>query len=169
MESRESSNVVLVWGGNDMRNLAKILVMFAVCLAATSSVSAIDMTKPYVAVSIPKKPLYLGEVWGPGVKEVGAELTAHVVANCPYTIMASFEGLRHQKSHTKISAQDMTVAINGKEVPVGAKRVPVAVQGRTPRSGVRVPIDLQVGVTGLTTYPAGRYAGTLVITVMPGF
>jgi hypothetical protein len=126
------------------------------------------MTQPYVAVSIPNKPLYLGEVWGPGVKEVGAELTAHVVANCPYRIMASFEGLRHRKSRTQISAEDMTVAINGKEVPVGTKRVPVAVQGPTPRSGVSVPIDLQVGVTGLTTYPAGRYAGTLVITVMPG-
>jgi len=33
---------------------------------------------------------------------------------------------------------------------------------------VNVPIEMQVSVDGLTTYPVGRYAGTLVITVIPG-
>ena len=35
-------------------------------------------------------------------------------------------------------------------------------------SGVDVPVELQVGLTNMESYPAGQYNGTMVITVMPG-
>jgi hypothetical protein len=61
----------------------------------------------------------------------------------------------------------LTVAINGKEVPVGAGRVAIAQSSRpTPAGGVDVPVDLKLAVTGLASYPAGRYSGSLVIRVM---
>lgn len=66
-----------------------------------------------------------------------------------------------------MSAKDLTVAINGKEVPVGTGRVAVAESPvPTPAGGVDVPLDLKLGVTGLVSYPAGRYGGALVIKVM---
>jgi hypothetical protein len=52
---------------------------------------------------------------------------------------------------------------------VGNDRVSVAGSNRpTPASGMEVPIDLRVGVTGLTVYPAGTYKAVVVIRVTPG-
>lgn len=151
-----------------MRTLAKTCTILAVCLVMTGGAKAIDTSMPYVAVSIPKKPLYLGEVCGPALKEVGAQVTAHVEANIPYHISASFDGLRHQGSRVAISPKHLTATINGKDLPIGTSRVPVVSQGPTPRGGVNIPLDLQVGVKPVASYPAGRYRGTLVITVTPG-
>jgi hypothetical protein len=38
----------------------------------------------------------------------------------------------------------------------------------TPPSGTDVPLGLQIDVKGLKYYPAGRYNGMLVLTVMVG-
>jgi hypothetical protein len=66
-----------------------------------------------------------------------------------------------------MSPKDMSVAINGKEVAVGNGRVPIARASKpTSASGVDVPVDLQMALKGLASYPAGRYTGSLVITVM---
>jgi hypothetical protein len=52
---------------------------------------------------------------------------------------------------------------------VGIGRVPIATSHvPTPRGGVQVPIEVQVGLKRWTSYPAGRYGGNLVITVMAG-
>lgn len=151
-----------------MRILAKTCTILTVCLVAAGGAKAIDTSMPYVAVSIPNKLLYLGEVCGPTLKEVGAQVTAHVEANIPYHISASFDGLRHQGSHVAISPKHLTATMNGKDMPIGATRVPIVSQGPTPRGGVDIPLDLQVGVKPVALYPAGRYRGTLVITVTPG-
>jgi len=151
-----------------MRTLAKTCAILVVCLVAARGAKAIDRSQPYVVVSIPKTPLNLGEVCGPNLKEVGAQVTAHVEANIPYHISASFDGLRHQATHVAISPKHLRATINGKEMPIGANRVPVAAQGPTPRGGVDIPLDFQVGVKAVATYPAGRYRGALVITVTPG-
>lgn len=152
-----------------MRILAKTCVILAVCLGATRGARAVDPSLPFVAVTVPRGPVNLGEVCGPNLKEVGARFDAHVVANCPYHISASFDGLRHQSRKVAISPKHMTVMINGREVPVGTGRVPIASQGPTPRGGVDVPVELQVGVKAKASYPAGRYNGTLVITITAGF
>jgi hypothetical protein len=129
---------------------------------------AAEQSAPFVALLVPGKPLYLGEVYGPGLKEVGAQVNAHVVANCPYHILVSFDGLRHERSRVEISPKHMTATVNGKSVPIGVGRVPVASQGPTPPGGVDVPIELQLGVKSMAMYPAGRYGGTLVLTVTAG-
>jgi hypothetical protein len=151
-----------------------------VCLAATQVAEAdgwlgkrrprreIDRSQPFVAVRVPREPVHLGEVYGPNLKQVGANLNARVVANWPYHVSASFQGLTHENRRTTISPQHMTVVINGTNVPIGTQRVPIASGGPTPRGGVDVPIELQVGVKGMHLYPAGRYRGNLVITVAPG-
>lgn len=157
-------------GGDEMWNLAKICAIVAMCLVATGSAAAIDLSQPFVTVSVPRTSLlYLGEVWGPDLKQVGARVNAHVVANCPYHLEASFQGLRHEAGHAAISFTNMSVAINGRHVSSASQRVPIATSYEpTPAGGVDVPIDLQIGVKGMALYPAGRYAGALVITVMAG-
>jgi hypothetical protein len=58
------------------------------------------------------------------------------------------------------------VAINGKQTSLGG-RVPVVQVGQpTPPSGVDIPVQLQVGVNSIMNCRAGRYNGTLVLTVM---
>jgi len=153
-----------------MWNLAKIFAIVATCLVAAGSAEAIDTSQPFVTVSVPRTSLlHLGEVWGPDLKQVGARVNAHVVANCPYHLEASFQGLRHEAGHATISFTNMSVAINGKQVSSASQRVPIATSYEpTPSGGVDVPIDLQVGVKGMALYPAGRYAGALVITIMAG-
>jgi hypothetical protein len=160
-----------IWGVNEMWGLAKSSAMVVVCLAATGIASAvnvpkIDMSKPFVAVKAPEVPLHLGDAYGPGQKQLEGQVVAHVVANCPYNLSASFEGLRHEQGKAAIAPKDMSVTINGRAVPTGGKaRVPLVTNGR-PTSGTNVPIQLQVAVKGLATYPAGRYGGTLVLTIM---
>jgi hypothetical protein len=150
-----------------MRNLAKIFVIVTACLVMADVAAAVNLEMPFVSVSLPRTPIYVGDLYGPGLKRVGAEFKAHVVANCPYHVEASFQGFRHQGGAVTISAKHLTVAINGKEVPVGTGRVSIAESSKpTSSGGVDVPVDLQLGVTGLASYPAGRYTGALVITVM---
>jgi hypothetical protein len=61
------------------------------------------------------------------------------------------------------------VRINGKSVPVGNRRATVVESNvPTPPSGLDVPLGLQIDVKGLKYYPAGRYKGMLVLTVMAG-
>lgn len=168
-----------------MRNLAKIISIVAACLVMADGAAAVNqampsgsalvprlpanLALPFVSVSVPRTPVYVGEVWGPGLQRAGAKLVARVIANCPYHVEASFQGFQHERGGGAISPKHLSVAINGKAVPVGTGRVPIAQASKpTPAGGVDVPVDLQLGVTGLTSYPAGRYSGALVITVMAG-
>lgn len=152
-----------------MCNLARILSIISAWLVITGSASAIDLSMPFVKVAVPRKPAYLGKVWGPGLKQVGAQLSARVTANCPYHLEASFQGLRHEAGKGAVSPKDLSVAINGRQVAVGGGRVPIAHSNKpTPVNGTDVPVTLEVGLRGLASYPAGRYSGILVITVTAG-
>jgi hypothetical protein len=129
--------------------------------------AAMNPVLPFVHISLPRMPIHVGTVWGPGLNEVGGQAKAHVVANCAYRVEASFRTFRHQGGKAVMSPKDLTVAINGKEVPVGTGRVAIAESPRpTPAGGVDVHFYLKVGVKGLEAYPAGRYGGTLVLKVM---
>jgi hypothetical protein len=151
-----------------MRILAKTCAILAVCLVAVGQARAFDPSQPFVIVSIPDTPLHLGQVCGPDLKQVGAQVTAHVVANYPYVISASFSGLRHERRNVEILPQHLSAEINGKPLPIGGASVVVAAQGPTPRNGVNIPLELQVGVKTVASYPAGRYGGNLVIKVTAG-
>ena len=152
-----------------MRFLAKTSVIFAMCFVMTQGAKAIDWSEPFVAVKIPSgSSLYLGEALESASSPTVAKVMARVVANCPFRVLVSFDGLRHEVSNVAISPKDMAVVINGKRVPVGTERVPIASEGPTPRNGVVVPIEMQVGVKTIQPYPAGRYRGALIITVTAG-
>ena len=150
-----------------MKNLAKIFAIVVGCLAMADVASAIDPSLPFVTVSLPRRPVNVGVVWGPGTRRVGAQFVARVVANCPYHIDASFQGFTHERGGGIMDPKHLLVAINGTEVPVGAGRATVAQSPRpTPSGGVDVPVDLQMRVSGLASWKAGRYSGALVIRVM---
>jgi len=124
---------------------------------------------PLALVSAPQKPLSFGKVVGPGPTRLRAETTVHVAANCPYHLMASFQGfVRQAAGRTALPPKLMKVTINGKEVPIGTERVEIATGGPTPPAGVDVRIVVEIETAGALTYPAGRYEGNLEITIRGG-
>jgi len=150
-----------------MKCLARTCVIVAACLAMANTASAINPLQPFVRVTVPEGGMDLGGVVGPGWKQLGAQVVTNVVANCAYRMEASFRGFVHSKGRAAISPKHMQVRINGQMVAVGAGRVEVGGSRRPTRAqGVEVPIDLEVGVTGLTAYPPGQYNGALVIRVV---
>jgi hypothetical protein len=126
-----------------------------------------DLKLPFVSVSLPENPVYVGDVAGPGVKQVGAQFVARVVANCPYFVEASFQGLQHEGGGATIAREHLSVWINGKATAVGTGRVAIAQASRpTSAGGVEVPVNLRMLVSGMESYPPGQYCGAFVITVM---
>jgi hypothetical protein len=166
------------WGGDEMWDLAKIFVVVAICLGVTGGGWAqnrpkqngrVRSSQPFAKVSVPKTPLKFGKVSGPGPARLKAEVTARVLANCPFRLAASFEGLTDDGSkQVTITAAQMRVTINGKEVPVGTGRVVIATGGPTPPNGADVPIAIVMEIKGGLLYPAGRYGGNLALAVLTG-
>ncbi len=177
-----------VWGGDEMQNLAKMCATVVVCLGVTAgSVWAqdkflrtplgggpagtdgpkVEAYRPMAALVAPKTPLSFGMVTGMGPKQVKAQGTARVVANCPYRVMASFRGLT-EPTGKSIPSHTLTATINGKSVPIGKNFVEIAAGTVTPVNGVEFPIDVQVVMKGSGLYPAGRYGGDLVLRVIAG-
>jgi hypothetical protein len=151
-----------------MRNLAKCILAVVIWQAVANSAFAEEPMPAFVKVSMSGSPVDLGTHWGPGDETVGANLSAHVVANCPFRIAASFRGFVHEEGKGALPPWCQLVKVNGKSVPVGNRRE-VIVQSDVPTpSGVDVPIGLQIHLKGLKYYPAGRYNGMLVLTVMAG-
>ena len=177
-----------------MRNLAKLCAVVALCLSVTGGVQAAARSRPGVGrapmgrplaarrpgpgavrrgpvavVAVPQKPLSFGKVGGAGPMRLKAETTAHVAANCPFRLMASFQGFAGGASERTTLPPTLTkVTINGKEVPVGTEFVEVATGGPTPPVGVDVPIVIEIKTSGALNYPAGQYGGNLTITVRGG-
>jgi len=156
-----------------MWHLARILSIVVVWLAA--GVARGDTMapplpeapiQPFVKVTVPKTPLYLGDILIGGAFQAGAEVKVNVLANCPYQLEASFRDLRQGMGGQPLSPKHWMVAINGKQTSIGGK-VPVALSRLpTPPNGVDVPVNLQVGANDVMNCRAGRYHGTLVLTVM---
>lgn len=162
-----------------MWNLAKICAMVAICLGTTSGAGAVTpprangprggLFKPTAVVSAPNTPLQFGKVSGPGPTQLKAQTTAHVVANCPFQLTASFQGLVEAAGKKiAIPPTQMAVKINDKEVPIGTDRVLIATGGPTPPAGVDVPVVIVMEMKGVSSYRAGRYGGNLVLAVKTG-
>jgi len=177
-----------------MRNLAQICAVIALCLGVTGGVRAAPRPRPGVArapvsgpsaarrpgpgairrgpvavVAVPQKPLSFGKVGGAGPLRVKAQTVAHVAANCPFRLMASFEGFVGGASERTALPPKLTkVTINGKEVPVGTEFVEIATGGPTPPVGVDIPVVIEIKTSGAWNYPAGQYGGNLTITVRGG-
>ncbi len=181
-----------------MRNLAKRCAVAALCLVMTGAVGAADRPRPGLAraqmsrlsaarmrsskpspiagrpapvavVSGPQTPLSFGKIAGPGPTRLKAETTVRVAANCPFRLMASFQGLvGGATDRAAIPPQLMKVTINGKEVPIGTQFVQIATGGPTPPAGVDVPVAVEIKTAGVLAYSAGQYGGNLTITVRGG-
>ena len=116
-------------------------------------------------VSVPKTPLRFGKVAGPGPKRLRAEVTARVLANCPFRMVASFQGLTQVANRTVvIPSGQIAVTINGREVPIGTDRVVIAGGGPTPPGGVNILIAVEMEIKGASACPAGQYGGDLTLT-----
>jgi hypothetical protein len=156
-----------------MCNLAKILSIVVIWLAAGSAMGNTPpppppggLIPPFVKVTVPREPLQLGDIWSGGAFQANGKVDVHLVANCPYQVEASFRDLKHGSGNEPLPAKRVMVAINGKQTSLGG-RVPVALSRQpTPVNGVDIPVQLQVGVDNFMSFRAGRYNGTLVITVM---
>jgi len=162
-----------------MRTLAKICAIAVVYLGMTGSGWARDHSngnrpnvgpfRPGVALSVPKTPLRFGVVAGPGPKRLRAEVTARVVANCPFRLAASFQGLAQGANRTVvIPPAQIAVKINGKDVPVGTNRVVIAGGGPTPPGGANVLVAIEMEIKGASSCAAGQYGGNLTLTALAG-
>ena len=148
-----------------MKYLARIGVVAVACLAMANVALALDPREPFVEVTVPDGGIDLGSAYGPGWRQLAGQIEAKIVANRPYQVQASFEGFSHVRRKAVIAAGHLRVQINGQQVPVGVGCL--VATSHVPRINTAdVPIDLEVGVTGLTVYPPGQYTGVLVITVM---
>ena len=162
-----------------MRTLAKICAIAVVSLGVTGSGWARDHSsgnrpnvrplRPGVVLSVPGTPLQFGMVSGPGPKRLKAEVTARVLANCPFRLAASFQGLTQVANRTAvIPPAQIAVKINGQDVPVGTDRVVVVRGGPTPPSGANVLVTIEMEIKGASWCAAGRYGGNLALTAMTG-
>jgi hypothetical protein len=161
-----------------MWNLAKTGAIVAICLSATGGGWAqsgpgpcppnAGVFRPITLVAVPNGPLRFGMVSGPMTRQLRAETVARVAANCPFRLVASFQGLTEVAGRQfPIPATQVTMRINGKEVPVGTDWVQIATGGATSPAGMEVPIVIEMQIQGASNYPAGRYGGNLALRIMP--
>ncbi len=155
-----------------MKNLGLILSVTMVCLGMARNAQAvcpvvppkIDPGKPYISLSFKPDKLELGTI--PYKGELPATLDAHIVANCPHQIKASYEPFEQRKSKVTIKPEHTSVVINGKDVPEVGRSVTIIKSAKpTPSTGINVPVDVKFSVANTMMYPAGSYKGALVFTI----
>lgn len=150
-----------------MKKLVKIFVVTVVWFGLAVTAVAQHPIEPFMSLSITPDKIDLGSFSGFG-QELPAQLEAHIVANFPYHIKASFTGFTHQDGDGSIPNEQTSVVINGKDVPVASNGVSIISSTRgTPIGGVNVPVYLKFGVDSVMQYPAGTYGGKLVFIIIP--
>jgi len=178
-----------------MKKVVMICVMAAVWFGLAGSARAVRPVmppmmppivvpaKPFVSISVKPDKLDLGII--PHRDSLPAKLEAHIVANCPHQVRASFAPFAwqrdrvsirqrgrvsiRQRGRVSIRPEDMSVVINGVDVPIAGAKVPIISSVKpTPPGGVDVPVDMKFSLANAVRYPAGPYEGTLTFTVMAG-
>jgi len=125
--------------------------------------------KPFVSISIKPDQLNLGTISTRTPGSLPAKLEAHIIANCPHQVRASFAPFTQKCGRVSIRPKDMSVEINGVDVPIARRTVPIIRSVRaTPKGGVDVPVDVKFSLANAVRYPAGPYEGALIFTVMAG-
>jgi len=168
------------WGDKTMKKLVMICMMSVVFLGFTGIAQAVRPVmprmlfpdKPFVKLSVKQDRLDFGMVPSIGRRRSRrssssqAQLEAHIVANCPYQIKASFEPFKRVRGHFSIRPEHMSAEINGANVNIAGKAVPIITSMKpTPKGGVDVPVDIKLSLADAAMYPAGPYKGTLIFTV----
>jgi hypothetical protein len=156
-----------------MKKVIVISVMAAACFGMAGMVHSVQSLppkivtiEPYVSLSFTPDKIDLGIVSPAGFKNMPVKLEAHIVANCPHQVRASFEPFKSRDTNISISPDQTTVEINGKNIPTTSSGVPILTSARpTPPEGVEVPVDIKFSARGLLLYPAGPYKGSVVLTI----
>jgi hypothetical protein len=164
------------WGGNKMKNVfVKVFVIAMVCFGLTSIVQAVRPAlppkmvsdEPFVGISITPDNINLGIVSPMGFNSLPAKLEAHIVANCPHKVEASFVPFKGSDYNVTINPKHTSVEINGVKIRENGSGIPIVSSARpTPPEGVGVPVDIKFTTRNLMLYPAGQYKGSLVLTIM---
>jgi hypothetical protein len=158
------------WGDEKMKKIIIACAILAVCFGLTGMVQAMQPAvsgEPFIAISVTPDKIDLGMISPTGFKNVPAKLEAHVIANCPHQVKATFEPFRRKDSGVTIRPEHTAVEINGINVPVAGSGVPIVSSvNPTPPGGVDVPVDIKFSARGLLLYPAGPYRGCIVLTIM---
>jgi len=169
-----------IWGDKTMKKVVMICVMAVVWFGLTGIVQAVRPVrprlvvpvkpfKPFVSVSIKPDKLDLGTIAPMSLGSLPAKLEAHIVANCPHQVRASFAPFAQQNGRVSIRPEDMSVVINGVNVPIAGRKVRIISSVKaTPPGGVDVPVDMKFSLANAVQYPAGPYEGILIFTVMAG-
>ncbi len=160
-----------------MRNLQTIRLALAVCVLATSIAGAatkpvplpptpwLKGAKPYATVTLPKTPISFSEAPNSDGKRLTAKLTATVYANHPYKLCFTFAGLTQGKDAAAIPPEQLSVKVNGKNVPVGTTPVEFATGPATTPKGVNVAITIEVELKDVVVCRAGHYGGNMAISI----
>jgi hypothetical protein len=160
--------------GEKMRKLvlicAEVLALFGLSGVASTVPPKGGMFPigTYASITVTPGEVDLGAVpiLGSVTAEVPAKLSAHIVANCPHYIAVSFDGFRRIRNGDSIPAENVSVAINGIKIPVNGRSIPIVNSPEpTPRDGVELPVDIEVGLRRGGNYQAGKYRGTLSFIV----
>jgi hypothetical protein len=162
-----------------MRNPAKIIAIAVILLCVTGSAWAGKSTKSksrpvpprpgsptnyYAKVSAPKSALVFSEVAGAEGKLLRATITAHVTANRPYVLGASFPCLIFVSSQKTIPLSELVVKINGKGVTAAGYAV-VQSGAATSSGGLDIPVTIEVSLRNSQMFGAGAYSGSLALAV----
>jgi len=157
-----------------MKKVVTICVMTVMCFGLTGVAQAVRPVvpptmvpaKPFVGILVTPDRLYLGTVPPMGFGSLPAKLEAHIVANCPHQVKASFRPFKRERGRISIRPEHTKVVINGVNVPVAGSEVPIITSTEaTPPGGVNVAVDIEFSVAGKLLYPAGPYKGNLVLTI----
>lgn len=124
--------------------------------------------EPFVKLSVKPDRLVLGIVPSIGRSSNSqAKLDAHIVANCPFQIKASFTPFKRTRDYSSIQSSHISAEINGTNVGISGKAVPIIKSMKpTPAGGVDIPLDIKLSLANSTMYPAGSYKGDLVFSIM---
>jgi len=124
------------------------------------------LDEPFVEFSVKPDRIDLGMVPTTGRGSSRAELEAHIVANYPYQIKASFTPFKQERGHYSIKPKHISAKLNGKNVLIGGTAVPIIRSEKaTPDGGLSFPVDVKLSLSNAVMYPAGPYKGTLIFTI----
>jgi hypothetical protein len=112
--------------------------------------------EPFVGISVPTT-IDLGSINQFGQQTFNSVVKAHIIANCPHHIEASIGAFAN-------SAGDLIPKERTKVEMVPPLSSPIG----TPVGGVDVNINLMFTIDIQSSDPAGKYTGTLVLTVTAG-
>ena len=158
-----------------MKKLIMICMMSIVFLGFTDIAQAVRPVKPdmelpdepFVKLSVEPDRLDLNNVRSVRRSSNSqGKLEAHIVANCPFQIKASFEPFRRVRDRFPIRPEHMSAEINGANVRIAGRAVPIITSMKpTGPGGVNVPLDIKLSLANAVMYPAGPYKGNLVFTI----